>query len=388
MSAMPPEGRGQPQVRGYRSRTGIPRIVIMVMCGFIALVLAGLWINQKIHGALARKEPTPQETNVRSNRIFSLADLAAPPEPPVGASFPASSRAVGAGATATAPAGPVAASPARTDVPVNLPPLPRGALQATPPESSPPVKTSSGDRMMLTGPAPVAGATQQTSRPAAALSRGSLADEGPLRDQLVPTSTGRSTAGWLGNRDFVLPKGTLIDCILNTALVSTVSGMTTCVIDRDVYSDNGRVVLIEKGALVTGEYTSSLRQGQERLFVVWDRIKTPMGVVIKASSPAADQLGANGVPGYVENHWAQRVGGAIFLSLVQDAIDYKTQQEAGRSGAIVLPNSSNTVDSLASKILDATINIPPTLSKEQGAKVSIYVSRDLDFSTVYELHKE
>jgi len=36
-------------------------------------------------------------------------------------------------------------------------------------------------------------------------------------------------------------------------------------------------------------------------------------------------------------------------------------------------------------VLDNTINIPPTLYRNQGGRLGIYVARDLDFSSVYTL---
>jgi type IV secretion system protein VirB10 len=36
-------------------------------------------------------------------------------------------------------------------------------------------------------------------------------------------------------------------------------------------------------------------------------------------------------------------------------------------------------------VLDSTINIPPLIYQNQGAIVGIYVARDVDFSSVYEL---
>ena len=40
---------------------------------------------------------------------------------------------------------------------------------------------------------------------------------------------------------------------------------------------------------------------------------------------------------------------------------------------------------LANTVVEAQINIPPTLEKNQGDTVSIFVARDLDFSGVYDL---
>ena len=54
-------------------------------------------------------------------------------------------------------------------------------------------------------------------------------------------------------------------------------------------------------------------------------------------------------------------------------------------GGIAFQNSTRTGESMSEKILEQTINIPPTIYKNQGDLASIYVARDLDFSTVYQL---
>jgi type IV secretion system protein VirB10 len=40
---------------------------------------------------------------------------------------------------------------------------------------------------------------------------------------------------------------------------------------------------------------------------------------------------------------------------------------------------------MATRVLDSTINIPPTLTQNQAAEFTIVIARDLDFSSVYAL---
>jgi len=85
--------------------------------------------------------------------------------------------------------------------------------------------------------------------------------------------------------------------------------MTSCEVPQNIYSDDGKTVLAERGSLLTGEYQTELKQGQARLFVLWNRLKTPKGVVINLDSPGTDPLGGSGMPGYVNTHFWQRLAG-------------------------------------------------------------------------------
>ncbi|MBC7380379.1 MAG: type IV secretion system protein VirB10, partial [Burkholderiaceae bacterium] len=51
----------------------------------------------------------------------------------------------------------------------------------------------------------------------------------------------------------------------------------------------------------------------------------------------------------------------------------------------LLPSTTDNSSKLAEKVLDSTINIPPLIYQNQGGIVGIYVARDVDFSSVYQL---
>jgi type IV secretion system protein VirB10 len=167
-----------------------------------------------------------------------------------------------------------------------------------------------------------------------------------------------------------------------------VPGMSVCVVTRNIYSDNGKVLLIERGSTVTGEYARGLQQGMNRIFVLWTRIKTPNGVIISLDSPGTDPLGASGLPGKVNRHFFQRFGAAMLLSLIDDAAAMIANNSGGDGTTVNYGNTSQAANDMASKTLETTINIPPTLYKNQGERINIFVARDLDFGNVYALRTQ
>lgn len=208
-------------------------------------------------------------------------------------------------------------------------------------------------------------------------------DATKFNNMMKPTVLQGAKAGYLGNRNYVVAMGTSIPCVLETALSSDQPGFTSCVINRDIMSDNGRVVLMEKGTQVVGEYRGGLKRGQSRLFVLWTRAKTPKGVIITLASPATDAVGRAGFDGFVDTHFMERFGSALLLSVVGDLTTFAGQQLSNSD--VTADNTSNSGKQAAAIAVEQSINIPPTLLKHQGSLVNIFVARDLDFSDIYQL---
>ena len=191
------------------------------------------------------------------------------------------------------------------------------------------------------------------------------------------------------NPNLLLSKGTYIGCSLNTRVVSTIAGGISCTISQNVYSSNGNVLLIERGSIVTGYFNSGqLKNGMNRIFVTWQEIKTPKNIIIPVYSGASDELGGSGMVGEVDNHYLERFGASILLSVIDDAFNVLLNGGTGTRGnknTDYTESTRETTKEMASIALEKFINIEPTLYKNQGDLVGIYVNKDIDFSKVYSL---
>ena len=201
----------------------------------------------------------------------------------------------------------------------------------------------------------------------------------------APTRKTVETATRRGNTSLMLIKGTNIPCVLKTKIDSTYQGFTVCQVSKDEYSSNGKTLLIERGSSVFGEQNIQIKHGQARVYVIWQKIETPKGVSVNVDSPATGQLGEMGVEARVNNHFGKRFGGAIMLSLIQDTISNASThlQKKQSENQTTIDNTSSTMQDMATKALENSINIPPTAIVHQGTLINILVNRDMDFTSVY-----
>ncbi|MDK1494602.1 type IV secretion system protein VirB10 [Sinorhizobium sp. 7-81] len=255
-----------------------------------------------------------------------------------------------------------------------------------PPEKTPIFAYSSGDQS-ISKPVPrtkFGHENEDEEQENSSLTRGRSV-ENDLQTRMKPAVLQASRATLLPNPDFMITQGTTLHCILQTAIDTNLAGYVKCVLPEDVRGATGNVVLLDRGTTVVGEIQRGLQQGDARVFVIWNRAETPNHALVSLASPGADELGRSGLPGTVDNHFWQRFGGAMLLSVVQGAFQAASSY-AGSSGEGTSINSfQGNSGQIANTALSATINIPPTLKKNQGDTVSIFVARDLDFSDVYEL---
>jgi len=353
--------RGIPQNLTSRKKTNVGKVFV-----FGGIVLAVLLIVITVMGLSGRDDSTeeaaPKEVDMVKNgrpKNFALeqAGLTPPaPEPP----------------------------------PLVIPPVEKPTAEAVGAEAQlaginqrkeqPPV-----DRR-LTGPVTIDANAGQSAdgKSKQPVSRTESSSAGGFASKLRPTTTEPTIAQRRADLTYLLKKGTNIACTLNTKIVTTQPGITRCMVTKDVYSANGRVLLIERGSEVIGEQTAALVQGQARVYVLWSTIETPAGVSVTVNSASADSLGASGQEAQVDTHFWKRFGGAIMLSLIKDGLRM-ADSSSRNQGGVTFDSSSDSAEDMATEALKNTINIPPTGYVNQGTLVNVMVARDVDFRSVYEL---
>jgi type IV secretion system protein VirB10 len=236
---------------------------------------------------------------------------------------------------------------------------------------------SNGGADATAGVYPAASTGASPGAPAGAGEARSLA---PL---LLPGITAAVRAELLPTMRLLLPKGAFIDCTLETAIDSTLPGMTTCITATDTFGVDGKVVLLERGTKLVGEVRGQVEQGSARIFVLWDEARTPTGVIVSLASPGADELGRAGLSGAVDRHFWERFGAALLVSIIDGAVQAAVQSSNSGGGTVIYNPSGS--QSVMTEVLKGTINIAPTVTKAQGDRIQVLVARDLDFRSVYDL---
>jgi len=186
----------------------------------------------------------------------------------------------------------------------------------------------------------------------------------------------------LHNLQGLIPQGTVISGVLETAIKSNLPGMVRAIVSEDVYSFDKSNLLIPSGSALVGQYRSAVRQGQSRVFVIWDRLIRPDGVSVNLASFGTDALGRSGMEGDVDTHFMERFGSSILLSLIDAGIRIGVKKADDRDTANVVVSSGEDFSRASEIALKDSISIPPTIDIDQGERIKVFVGRDLDFSTI------
>lgn len=189
---------------------------------------------------------------------------------------------------------------------------------------------------------------------------------------------------------YLLRHNTYGRCALYTEIITDQPGLVECRLTEPLYSADGSTVIAEAGALLNGEQKVEVRPGQTRVFTTWTELETSSGeagvpgIRARLDSLGAGQMGASGTEAWIDNHNFERYGSAVALSLFQDVLSAASNSTQQSGSGYTVNNSEQNVENMASKALDANININPTGYLLPGTVLTVIIARDIDFSSVLE----
>ena len=196
-------------------------------------------------------------------------------------------------------------------------------------------------------------------------------NETVLQQQVVAAPTGP-----------VIGAGTVIPGVFLTGINSDLPGQITGQVSQNVYdSVTGTRLLIPQGSMLIGEYDAKVTYGQQRVLLVWNRIRLPNGSSISLEGmPGVDLSGYAGASDQVNNHWLKLATGVIFGSLLGAG----TQVTQGSTSTLnpsfaqlAVQGAGQSVNQAGQDLARKNLGIQPTLEIRPGMRFNVFVTKDV-----------
>ncbi len=196
---------------------------------------------------------------------------------------------------------------------------------------------------------------------------------------------------------YELRAGSVIPAIMVSGINSDLPGEILAQVSQDVYDTaTGRYLLIPQGSRLVGSYSANIGYGQERIFVVWERIVFPDGRALDIGAmPASDGAGYGGMHDMVNNHYLRTFGSALLMSVVVAAMEYSqgpsnftggaslNQQQAQSAGSYLSQALGQEMGQAMSQMMEKNLNVSPTLEIRPGYRLNVMAVKDLNFGSPY-----
>lgn len=187
---------------------------------------------------------------------------------------------------------------------------------------------------------------------------------------------------------YTLVQGKVIPAVLGRDLNTDLPGEITACTTIDVYDSlSSDFLLIPKGSCLSGQYSSSIRSGQERVMFAFSRIILPNGISVNLQGATGSDLGgAAGIEGDVNNHFLQMFGSSLMVALLADHFESDSSASSVNIGSASSAKTAagQVLVDTSKSVLDRFRVIPPTIVVRKGARINVEVTRDMEFDGPYQ----
>ena len=185
---------------------------------------------------------------------------------------------------------------------------------------------------------------------------------------------------------YTLLQGKVLPAVLMRDINTDLPGELSACLTLDVYDSlSSDHLLMPKGSCLVGQYSSSVRPGQDRVLFAFNRIILPNGLSFDLpAAPGADLGGAAGVEGSVNNHFFRMFSSSFLVAWLADRAERNAPAgtNIGASGGAKTAAGQVLVDT-SRTILERDKLIAPTITVKKGERINVEVTRDMEFPGPY-----
>lgn len=200
------------------------------------------------------------------------------------------------------------------------------------------------------------------------------------------------------NMDNMITGDKPIPAVLARSLISLGSAPVTAIVERNIYGDTGRNVIIPAGSRIIGGLQTTETEarfdntsGGVKLEISWERIIRPDGIAFLLS-PGKTQTGdaqgrGGGALGYVDEQLVKKYTLPIVGTMVTSAITYMMAADEDSTGEVENSKQQaasdarqefmDKMDQILQEIIDSKSQIEPVTYVPAGTRVIIYPMQDL-----------
>jgi type IV secretory pathway VirB10-like protein len=178
--------------------------------------------------------------------------------------------------------------------------------------------------------------------------------------------------------------GTMIPCILETAINTDMPGHVLARVTQNVYdSQTGKYLLIPQGTILVARYNNSVSYAQSRVQIVWDTLIRPDGFQIDLEGAnGADRAGMAGQEANYHENWFEyaKAAGIISLFSIANAKLVETADKVSTSSetaSIIAEANQQFFNQLGSNLISRAMSIQPTLTVDNGTLVNVMLNKTL-----------
>lgn len=217
---------------------------------------------------------------------------------------------------------------------------------------------------------------------------------------------GRIVSSWPVDMSRMILKDKAIPAVLVHSLDSRFADVpATAIVERHIYSESGRNIIIPAGSRLIGKMSGSANEGKvAKVNISWERLIRPDGGAFKFSATSGDAQGRGGVAAYLDNELMKRYGQPVMVSAVRSMITYLIQTDGDTttnadSGTVAQSGREQAasdarqtfmsdMQGVFDQILQDATGVPPVLFVPSGTRLTVFANEDLWLRTPAEDEKD